>query len=128
LAAAGIYHTIEPTLPSRESASAVGFQSGDHFIQRATENAGLAIFGWGCLVTLLPVFIVGCIARLALRMDFVTLSGWIAGAMGSSTTLQFAEDTTSSNAPAVAYAAVLPLAELVPIICAQVLAIVAIHG
>ena len=105
----------------------VGFASGDHFIQRATQNAGLAIFGWGCLITVLPVLIIGCFARLALRMDFVTLSGWIAGAMGSSTTLQFAEDTTLSNAPAVAYAAVLPLAELVPIICAQVLAIVAIH-
>jgi putative transport protein len=103
----------------------VGFASGDHFIQRASQNAGLAIFAWGCLITLLPVFAVACFARLALRMDFITLSGWTAGAMSSSTTLQLAEDLTESNSPAVAYAAVLPLAELVPILCAQVLAIVA---
>jgi putative transport protein len=105
----------------------VGFQSGDHFIQRFSQNSGLAIFAWGCVISLLPVFAVACFARLALRMDFITLSGWTAGAMTSSTALQLAEDMTSSNTPAVAYAAVLPLAELMPIICAQVLAIVAIH-
>jgi putative transport protein len=105
----------------------VGFEAGDHFIQRAAQNAGLTLLVWGALVTVLPVFIVACFARLALRMNFVSLSGWIAGAMGSSTTLLFAEEMTASNAPAIAYAAVLPMAELMPIICAQVLAITTMH-
>jgi putative transport protein len=103
----------------------VGFQSGDHFLQRAANSSGLALLAWGVLITLLPVFLLACVARLALRMDFITLAGWIAGAMSSSTALQLAEDMTESNDPAVAYAAVLPLAELAPILCAQVLAIVA---
>ena len=105
----------------------VGFEAGDHFIQRAAHNSGLVLLGWGALITLLPVFLVACFARLALRMNFIALSGWIAGAMKSSTTLLFAEEMTASNAPTVTYAAVLPLAELMPIICAQVLAIAAAH-
>jgi putative transport protein len=103
----------------------VGFAAGDHFIQRAEQNAGLALVMWGAAITLLPVFIVACFARLALRMNFISLSGWVAGAMGSSTALLFAEEMTLSNSPALAYAAVLPLAELLPIVCAQVLAIIA---
>jgi putative transport protein len=106
----------------------VGFNAGDHFIQRAAQNSGLVLLIWGALVTTVPVFIVACFARLALQMNFVSLAGWVAGAMGSSTTLMFAEEMTSSNAPAVAYAAVAPLAELIPIICAQVLAIAIAHG
>jgi putative transport protein len=105
----------------------VGFAAGDHFIQRAARNSGVALIAWGCLITLLPVLVVACFARLALRMNFISLSGWVAGAMGSSTGLLFAEEMTSSNAPAVTYAAVLPLATLAPIICAQILAITAMH-
>lgn len=105
----------------------VGFQAGDHFIQRAVHNSGFALLGWGALVTLLPVFVVACYARLVMGMNFISLSGWIAGVMSSSTTLQFASDITSSNAPAIVYAAVVPLAELLPIISAQVLALAAAH-
>jgi putative transport protein len=105
----------------------VGFEAGDHFIQRAVQNSGLVLLLWGALVTVLPVFLVACFARLVLRINFVSLSGWIAGAMASSTTLFFAEEMTASNTPAIAYAAVLPLAELMPIICAQILAIVVAH-
>jgi putative transport protein len=101
----------------------VGLQAGDHFIQRAVQGSGLILLLWGAAVTVLPVFIVGCFARLVLGMNFITLSGWVAGAMTSSPALLFADEMANSDAPAVAYAAVAPLATLVPIFCAQVLAI-----
>ena len=75
----------------------------------------------GRTVTIVPVFIVGCFARLVLGMNFVTLSGWVSGTMTSSPSLAFANDIAGSDAPAVSYAAVAPLATLVPIICAQLL-------
>ena len=81
----------------------------------------------GRVVATVPVFVVACFARVALRMNFISLSGWVAGAMGSSTALLFTEEMTSSNAPAIAYTAVLPMAELMPIICAQILAIAVVH-
>jgi putative transport protein len=105
----------------------VGFQAGDHFIQRAAQNSGLALMAWGAAITVVPLFLVACFARIVLRMNFIRLTGWIAGAMGSSTTLFFSNEMTGSHAPSVTYAAVLPLAELLPILCAQILAIIAIH-
>jgi putative transport protein len=104
----------------------VGLRSGDHFIQNAAHGSGLVLLLWGAAVTMLPVFIVACFARLILKMNFITLTGWVAGAMTSSPALFFADEMVGSDAPAIAYAAVAPLATLVPIICAQVLA-VAIH-
>jgi putative transport protein len=101
----------------------VGLQAGDHFIQRAVQGSGLVLLLWGAAVTIVPVLIVGCFARLVLGMNFITLAGWVAGAMTSSPALLFADEMAGSEAPAVAYAAVAPLATLVPILCAQVLAI-----
>src|SRR4051812_47332267 len=105
----------------------IGFASGDHFVERAIHNSGGMLLLWGALISTVPAFVVACFARWVLRMNFVTLSGWVAGSMGSSTALLFAQEMTSSHEPAVPYAAVLPLAELMPILCAQLLAIVAVH-
>lgn len=102
----------------------VGFRAGDHFIQRAANMTGIALLIWGAVITIVPAFVVGCFARKFLRMNFVTLSGWVAGAMTSSPALLFANELSQSEAPAVAYAAVAPLATLLPILCAQILAIV----
>jgi putative transport protein len=98
----------------------VGFQSGAHFLERAAHGA--AFIGWGAAITIVPVFVVGCIGRWIWGINFVTLSGWVAGAMTSSPALLFASETAGSDAPAVAYATVAPLCMLSPIICAQLLA------
>ena len=101
----------------------VGLQAGDHFVERLPHGGGLAFVAWGAAITVLPVLLVGLVARRFLKMNFVTLSGWVAGAMTSSPALLFAEDSTRSDAPAVAYAAVAPLAMLSPILCAQLLVV-----
>jgi putative transport protein len=104
----------------------VGFQAGDHFFQNADSMAAINILISGAAITMIPVAIIAVFARRVLRMNFITLSGWIAGAMTSSTALMFADEMAESDAPTIAYAAVAPIATLVPIICAQVLAIKAL--
>jgi putative transport protein len=99
----------------------VGLQAGDHFVQRMAHGGGIWFLLAGAAVTTLPVLAVGYLARRVLRMNFVTLSGWVAGAMTSSPALLFANDFAKSDAPAVAYAAVAPLGMLTPILCAQIL-------
>lgn len=42
--------------------------------------------------------------------------------------LLFAEEMTESNAPSLTHAAVAPLVDLVPILCAHVLGILALRG
>ena len=99
----------------------VGFSSGDHFFQRVAHGGGLTFVLWGAAITILPVFLVGIIARTLFKINFLTLSGWVAGAMTSSPALLFADELAQSDAPAVAYAAVAPLAMLTPILCSQLL-------
>jgi putative transport protein len=99
----------------------VGFQSGDRFVQKLLFEGGLPLVGWGAIVTIVPMFLVGLFGRLVWKMNFITLSGLISGAMTSSPTLLFANEITESTSPAVAYAAVYPLAMLIPVFCAQVL-------
>lgn len=101
----------------------VGLDSGDHFIEHLAGGGAVWYVLWGAAITFIPVFIVAWLARAVLRMNFVSLSGWVAGAMTSSPALLFANDLARSDAPAVSYAAVAPLATLVPILCAQFLAI-----
>lgn len=101
----------------------VGLQAGDHFVDRVVNQHGLIFIAWGAAITILPVLIVAMVARWRFKTNFVTLSGWVAGAMTSSPALLFANDITGSDAPAVAYAAVAPLGVLLPILCAQLLVI-----
>jgi putative transport protein len=102
----------------------VGLQQGDHYIQNLLGSGGLILVAWGAVITVLPVFLVGLFARWKYKMNFVTLSGWIAGAMTSSPALLYAGEVTQSDAAALAYAAVAPLAMIVPILCCQFLAAV----
>jgi putative transport protein len=72
----------------------------------------------------LPILIVGIFARLVWRMNFMDLSGLIAGSMTDPPALAFASNIAGSEAPAVGYATVYPLTTLLRILSAQVLAIV----
>ena len=101
----------------------VGLQSGDHFVDRLAHGRGLELVVWGAVVTVVPVLLVGWLARRVLKMNFITLAGWVAGAMTSSPALSFADDLARSDAPALAYAAVAPLGMLTPILCAQLLVV-----
>jgi len=105
----------------------VGLQAGVNFLERATTSSGLALLLAGIAVTMLPVFVVGCFCRLFLKMNFITLSGWVAGAMTNTTSLIFADEFAKTESPAITYAAIAPLATLIPILCSQILGIIALH-
>jgi putative transport protein len=99
-----------------------GLKLGNHLAQSIVHNNGLALLAWGAALTMVPPLVIGAIARIFLKMNFTSISGLISGAMTSSPALNFSRELTGSDAPAVAFATVAPLAELVPILCAQVLA------
>jgi putative transport protein len=100
----------------------VGFTCGDHFVQR-TFDGGVAFIVAGAAITLLPTLIGGLVARLVFKMNFITLSGWLAGTMTNTPALIFSSDDSRSDAPALAYASVAPLCLILPIFCAKGLAL-----
>ena len=68
--------------------------------------------------------LIGIFARAVLKMNFMDLSGLLAGSMTDPPALAFASNIADSDAPTVAYATVYPLTTLLRILSAQVLAIV----
>ncbi len=104
--------------------AAVGLSAGPKFFATVLSPTGLQWLLAGVCVTVLPLLLVGLWGRLVLRMNFVDLSGLIAGSMTDPPALAFASNVSQSDAPTVAYATVYPLTTLLRILAAQVLAII----
>lgn len=91
----------------------------DHQMLDFVKEFGLILF----VFTVLPLLLVGIFARVVLKMNFMDLSGLLAGSMTDPPALAFASNIAGSDAPTVAYATVYPLTTLLHILSAQVLAI-----
>ena len=103
--------------------AAVGLSAGAKFFSTVFSATGLQWLIAGACVTVLPLVVVGVIARSVLKMNFMDLSGLIAGSMTDPPALAFASNISGSNAPTIGYATVYPLTTLLRILSAQVLAI-----
>ncbi|MDI1313533.1 putative transporter [Prosthecobacter sp.] len=100
----------------------VGLLSGEHFVSTVFSMQGLQWVLLGILVTMLPLLIVGYIARKVHRVNFMTLCGLLSGGMTDPPALAFATTMARCDSPAVAYATVYPLTMLLRIVAAQVIA------
>jgi putative transport protein len=103
--------------------AAVGLNAGAKFFATVFSATGLQWLAAGIMVTMVPLLLVGIYARVALKMNFMDLSGLLSGSMTDPPALAFASNIAGSDAPAVGYATVYPLTTLMRILSAQVLAI-----
>jgi putative transport protein len=103
--------------------AALGLQAGAVFFRTVFSAVGFQWLLAGACVTVAPLLLVGILARLAWLMNFMDLSGLLAGSTTNPPALAFATSVARSDAPAVAYATVYPLTMLLRILCAQVLAL-----
>jgi len=104
--------------------AAVGLGAGEKFFVTVFSETGLQWLLGGIAVTVIPLLLVGIFARLVWKVNYLDLSGLIAGSMTDPPALAFATNIAGSNAPSVAYATVYPLTTLLRILSAQVLVIV----
>lgn len=100
----------------------VGLLSGEKFAATVFSTQGLQWVLLGVLVTMLPLLLVGFIARKWHRMNFMNLCGLLSGGMTDPPALAFATTMARCDSPAVAYAAVYPLTMLLRIVAAQIIA------
>jgi putative transport protein len=100
----------------------VGLLSGEKFAATVFTTQGVQWVVLGFVVTLLPLLLVGTIARRFHGMNYMTICGLLSGGMTDPPALAFATGMARCDSPAVAYAAVYPLTMLLRIIVAQVLA------
>ena len=119
------YTTMSANLMLREVGLAmflagVGIGAGDGFVE-AIVNGGYRWIGYGAIITILPVLIVGLFARLKLKMNYYTLMGLLAGSTTNPPALGYANATSGNDMPALGYATVYPVVMFLRVLSAQML-------
>ena len=119
------YTTMSANLMLREVGLAmflagVGIGAGDGFID-AIVDGGYRWIGYGFIITVLPLLIVGLFARLKLKMNYYTLMGLMAGSVTDPPALGYANATAGNDMPAVGYATVYPVVMFLRVLTAQLL-------
>jgi putative transport protein len=99
----------------------VGLKAGERFFGTVFTGEGLHWLLGAFAITVIPILLVGLVARMALKMNFTAISGLLAGSMTDPPALAFANTVSASEAPSVAYATVYPLTMILRILAAQIL-------
>ena len=102
----------------------VGVKAGEKFFAKVFTHEGLVWLGGGFAITVMPILIVGIVARAFLKLNFTAISGLLAGSMTDPPALAFANAVCKSDAPSVAYATVYPLTMLLRIVSVQILVLI----
>ena len=120
------YTTMSANLMLREIGivlflASVGIEAGEHFVQTVVEGSGLLYVGYGFLITVIPLLIIGMISRFYCKVNYFTLMGLIAGSNTDPPALAYANQTSGNDAPAVGYSTVYPLTMFLRILAGQMI-------
>ncbi len=99
--------------------ASVGIKAGDGFWNTVVQGDGLLYVFTGFLITVIPILIVGPIARMRFKFNYFTIMGMIAGFYTDPPALAYANSVCSKEAPAVGYSTVYPLSMFLRIFTAQ---------
>jgi putative transport protein len=102
----------------------VGLKAGEKFFSTVFTTEGLHWLMGGFAITVIPILLIGLIARLVFKLNFTVISGLLAGSMTDPPALAFANAVSRSDAPSVAYATVYPLTMLLRIVSVQILILI----
>ena len=101
--------------------AAVGFGAGKTFIPTLLDG-GYVWIGFGVIITLLPLLVVGVIGRMWLKLDYFTLMGLLAGSTTNPPALAYATTVSTANdRSAVAYSTVYPLTMFLRVLTGQLM-------
>jgi putative transport protein len=101
--------------------ASVGIKAGAGFFETVMEGDGLLYVLTGFLITILPILIVGPIARWKFKFNYFTLAGMISGTYTDPPALAYSNSICSKEAPAVGYSTVYPLSMFLRILTAQLI-------
>src|SRR5574344_1092467 len=120
------YTTVSANLMLREIGlvlflASVGIKAGSGFWQTVVQGDGLKYVGTGFLITIIPILIIGTIARMKFKFNYFTIMGMIAGTYTDPPALAYANSSCTKEAPAVGYSTVYPLSMFLRIFTAQLI-------
>lgn len=120
------YTTMSANLMLREIGlvlflASVGVEAGANFVSTVIQGDGLLYVGVGFLITIIPLLIVGIVARLVYKTNYFTLIGMMAGATTDPPALAYCNQISDNDVPAVSYSTVYPLTMFLRILAGQVI-------
>ncbi len=101
--------------------ASVGLSSGKNLSVAFADGRGWTWIGMGVVITVVPLIVVGFVARKYLRKTYFEVCGLLAGASTDPPALAFATKLAGSDIPSVTYATVYPLTMILRIVAAQLL-------
>lgn len=104
--------------------ASVGIAAGKDFASAVFNETGMWWVIWGFVITVVPLVIVGIIARGKDRINFLTIMGLNSGSYTDPPALAYANNSTGNDAPAVAYSTVYPLTMFLRVVAAQALILI----
>ena len=99
--------------------ASVGVKAGASFFVTVVDGDGLLYVLTGFLITVIPILIVGPIARWKFKFNYFTIAGMLAGTYTDPPALAYANSICSKDAPAIGYSTVYPLSMFLRILTAQ---------
>jgi putative transport protein len=123
------YTTMSANLMLRELGitlflCSVGIGAGDLFVETVFNTQGLIWLGIGLVITVLPPLIVGILARSVFKLNYLDIMGLLSGSMTDPPALAYANSSSGSDQPVVAYSTVYPLTMFLRVLCAQILILI----
>ena len=101
--------------------ASVGIKAGDGFWNTVINGDGVFYVLTGFLITIIPILIIGSIARMRYKFNYFTIMGMLAGTCTDPPALAYANSSCSMEAPAIGYSTVYPLSMFLRIFTAQIL-------
>ena len=101
--------------------ASVGIKAGAGFWETVVQGDGLLFVLTGFIITVVPILIVGPIARLKYKFNYFAIMGMLAGTYTDPPALAYANSICSKEAPAVGYSTVYPLSMFLRILTAQII-------
>ncbi len=101
--------------------ASVGISAGKGFVDTVFNATGMWWVIWGFIITVVPLIIVGAIARGRYGINYLSIMGMFSGGCTDPPALAYATNTTGNDEPAVAYSTVYPLTMFLRVVVAQAL-------
>lgn len=101
--------------------ASVGIKAGDGFLETVIQGDGVKYVYTGFLITIIPILIIGIIARKKYKFNYFTIMGMIAGTYTDPPALAYANSICSKEAPSIGYSTVYSLSMFLRIFTAQII-------
>lgn len=101
--------------------ASVGIAAGKDFFATVFNLKGALWVGYGFCITVIPLVVIGVIARAKYKMNYLSIMGMMSGSYTDPPALAYGNKVANNDAPAVAYSTVYPLTMFARVIVAQII-------